>query len=51
MPGEAVRESFGRLLASPVADRAWPLSFYSRERLFSVAARREWVEPDLRPAP
>ena len=26
-----------------------PLRYYSRERLFSVAARREWVEPDLRP--
>lgn len=24
-------------------------AFYSQERLESVAARREWVEPDLRP--
>ena len=35
------------LLASPMAPRDWPLSFYSRELLFSVAARRGWVEPDL----
>ena len=35
------------LLASPMALRNWPLSFYSRELLFSVAARRGWVEPDL----
>lgn len=38
------------LLASPMADRAWPFQFYSRERLFSVAARRDWLEPDLRDA-
>ena len=25
-----------------------PLRYYTRERLFSVAARREWVEPDVR---
>jgi hypothetical protein len=35
------------VLASPLADRGWPLSRYSRECLFSVAARRGWVEPDL----
>jgi hypothetical protein len=27
--------------------RDWPLRFYSRERLFSVEARRGHVEPDL----
>jgi hypothetical protein len=26
-----------------------PLRYYSRERLFSVPARRGWVEPDLAP--
>lgn len=26
-----------------------PLRFYSRERLFTVEARRGWVEPDLQP--
>ena len=31
--------------------RDWPLRFYSRERLFSVAARRGFVEPDLAPLP
>ena len=30
-------------------DRSLPLRHYSRERLFSVAARRQWVEPDLTP--
>lgn len=39
------------LLASDMAPRDWPLRFYSRELLFSVAARRGWVEPDLAPIP
>ncbi|ABF53754.1 hypothetical protein [Sphingopyxis alaskensis] len=39
------------LLLSDVGRRDWPLRFYSRERLFSVAARRGFVEPDLAPLP
>ena len=39
------------LLTSPYGRRDWPLNFYSRERLFSVAARREFVELDLAPLP
>jgi hypothetical protein len=35
------------LLGSPMAPRNWPLRFYSRERLFSVEARRGWVEPEV----
>ncbi|PVM91228.1 hypothetical protein DDF62_07610 [Caulobacter radicis] len=42
-------EAAGRLLATPLGDKAWPLAFWSRERLFSVAARRGWMEPDLAP--
>jgi len=30
-----------------VGRRDWPLSFYSRDRLFSVEARRHFVTPDL----
>lgn len=37
------------LLASARGRRDWPLRFYSREKLFSVAARRSWVEPDTAP--
>lgn len=37
------------LLASPLAPRDWPFSYYSREVLFSAEARRRWVEPDLAP--
>ncbi|MBO9710866.1 MAG: hypothetical protein J7521_21905 [Caulobacter sp.] len=42
-------EAAARLLATPLGDKAWPLGFWSRERLFSVAARRGWAEPDLAP--
>jgi hypothetical protein len=44
-------EAVARLLATPMGDKQWPLTFWSRERLFSVEARRGWVEPDLAPAP
>ncbi|HUQ13666.1 MAG TPA: hypothetical protein VM055_05250 [Novosphingobium sp.] len=40
-------ERVNALLASPIGAREWPLGFYSRARLFSVEARRGWVEPDL----
>jgi hypothetical protein len=40
-------ESVNALLVSPYAQRDWPLIYYSRERLFSMAARRGFVEPDL----
>ena len=44
-------ESLRQLLASPLADSGWPLKYYTRERLFSVAARRRWLEPDRQPHP
>jgi len=44
-------ERVNDLLGSPFGNRHWPLAFYSRERLFSVAARRDFVEPDLAPLP
>jgi hypothetical protein len=39
------------LLQSPEGGRAWPLRFYSPDRLFSVAARLGRVEPDIQPLP
>jgi hypothetical protein len=39
------------LLLSPMGTRDWPLRFYSRDLLFSVPARRGFVEPDLAPLP
>ena len=39
------------LLLSPMGSRDWPLRFYSPQRLFSVEARRQFIEPDLRALP
>jgi hypothetical protein len=39
------------LIASPLGRSDWLLAHWSRDRLFSVEARREWVEPDLAPLP
>ena len=46
-PGDDLLSAVNALLASAMAPRDWPLSFYSRALLFSVPARRGWVEPDL----
>jgi hypothetical protein len=40
-------EIVNELLLSPIGRRDWPLRFFSRERLFSVEARRSHVAPDL----
>jgi hypothetical protein len=37
------------LLASPFAAKSFPFEYYSRQRLLSVAARRAWLDPDLKP--
>lgn len=50
-PAEPLVASVDALLASPAGQRDWPLCFYSRARLFSVAARRAFVTPDLAPLP
>jgi hypothetical protein len=46
-----VQDLVNELLHSPMARRDWPLRFWSHDRLFSVAARRGWVEPDLAAIP
>ncbi|MGN8000302.1 hypothetical protein [Sphingomonas sp. 22176] len=51
MPEADLLARVNGLLASPMGRRDWALRFYSRERLFSVAARRDFVEPDLAPLP
>ena len=52
--GEAanpLHELVNELLLSPMGRRDWPLRFYSPKLLFSVEARRHFVEPDLKPLP
>lgn len=50
-PGEPLVACVNTLLASPAGQRDWPLRFYTRDRLFCVAARRAFVAPDLAPLP
>lgn len=49
--GEALHKLVNELLLSPMGRRDWPLRFYSRERLFSVEARRCFVPPDVTALP
>jgi hypothetical protein len=46
-----LHEILDRLLASPLGESGWLLEYWSRERLFSVAARRSWLSPDLKALP
>lgn len=46
-PSTALADAVQRLLKCGIAARDWPLRFYSRDRLFSVEARRHFVAPDL----
>lgn len=48
-PHGTLAERVNALLASERGRRDWPLRFYSRGLLFSVAARRGFVGPDLEP--
>lgn len=50
-PEGGLADRVNALLVSPMGRRDWPLGFYSRERLFSVEARRGFVEPDRAPMP
>jgi len=44
-----LHEILAALLASPLGDSKWLLTYWTRERLFSVEARRGWLAPDLKP--
>ncbi len=46
-----LHELVNELLLSPMGRRDWPLRFWSKERLMSVEARRNYVEPDLAALP
>lgn len=39
------------LLESPCGRSDWLLAYWRSDRLFSLAARRSWLAPDLRPLP
>jgi hypothetical protein len=44
---EPIHELVNELLLSPMGRRDWPLRFYTPAKLFSVEARRTFVEPDI----
>ena len=50
-PADALHDILDRILASPLGSSGWLLEYWSRERLFSVAARRGWLPPDLKALP
>ena len=49
--GKPVAAVLNALLESPIGRSDWMLRYWTRERLFSVEARRGWVEPDLEGLP
>jgi len=50
LPHRSVADLADQLSAS-LGAKDLPLRYYSKERLFSVAARRRWIAPDLEPLP
>jgi hypothetical protein len=50
-PGMPLHEVIDALMASPLGKTDWLLAYWRRETLFSVEARRSWVEPDLEALP
>ena len=51
LQGRTLAQAHSALLASPLGRSDWPMAYWSRERLFSVEARRAWMDPDLQPLP
>lgn len=44
----ALSEKITTLLASDMAQTEYPLGYYTKETLFSLEARKGWVEPDVK---
>ena len=49
--GVPLHEALNELLATAYGRSDWLLGYWSRPLLFSVAARKAWVNPDLRELP
>jgi hypothetical protein len=47
--GREAAAIYARMKETLLTQRTLPLAFYSRARLFSTAARHQWVEPNLLP--
>jgi hypothetical protein len=49
--GTPLYQTCNALMRSPLGTSDWLLAYWSRERLFSVEARRSWVDADRAPFP
>ena len=50
-PDTPIHQLVNALMASNLGNPNWLLEYWSRDRLMSVEARRQWSEPDLKPLP
>jgi hypothetical protein len=50
-PGRPLFATCNALMASPFGKSEWLLAFWSRPRLYSLEARRAWVDPDIQALP
>jgi len=50
-PEKLLHEVLNELLASRYGRSDWLLEYWSKPVLFSVMARRAWIDPDLKPLP
>ena len=50
-PEKPLHEALNELLASRFGRSDWLLEYWSKPVLFSVMARRAWIDPDLKPLP
>ena len=50
-PDTPLHAVLGEMLATPIGRSDWVFRYWTRSLLFSVTARKSWVEPDLAPLP
>lgn len=48
---ESIEERCNAFIQADCGKSSFPLEFYSEERLFSVEARHNWMDPDLKEIP
>jgi len=47
----SLSETLHKILVSEYGESQWPLAYWTKELLFSVEARKAWVEPNLKKLP
>ena len=50
-PDASLSDILREIMTGELGQSDWLLDYWSRELLFSVQARREWAEPDIKPIP